>query len=52
MESLLWGLNLLAVLFACRWALREDSADDVQASAKPGAKTRAGTSGKRTPPGS
>ena len=25
MESLLWALNLVAVCFLCRWALKEDS---------------------------
>jgi hypothetical protein len=26
MESILWAIDLLAVAFACRWALREDEA--------------------------
>lgn len=27
MESILWALDLLAVLFLCRWALRADTSD-------------------------
>ncbi|MFC4929423.1 hypothetical protein [Massilia sp. GCM10023247] len=27
MESLLWAIDLLAVLYACRWALRADDAE-------------------------
>jgi hypothetical protein len=27
MESLLWALDLLAVVYACRWALRQDTAN-------------------------
>jgi len=27
MESLLWGLDLLAVVYLCIWALRQDKAD-------------------------
>lgn len=27
MESILWACNLLAVLYACRWALRADAAE-------------------------
>ncbi|WP_268824693.1 hypothetical protein [Massilia sp. MS-15] len=27
MESILWALDLFAVLFVCRWALREDMAE-------------------------
>lgn len=27
MESILWALDLLAVLFLCRWALRTDIAE-------------------------
>jgi len=26
MESILWACDLLAVVFACRWALRADAA--------------------------
>jgi hypothetical protein len=27
MESILWTLDLLVVVFACRWALRADEAE-------------------------
>jgi hypothetical protein len=36
MESLLWGLDLLAVLFLCRWALREDTSAPEAERKKPG----------------
>jgi len=27
MESILWALDLVVVVFACRWALRADQAE-------------------------
>jgi hypothetical protein len=37
MESLLWALDLVAVVFLCRWALRQDGAlGKRQGKQKPG----------------
>jgi hypothetical protein len=34
METFLWGLDLIAVVFLCHWALRQDGAQGKQQGKK------------------
>ena len=35
MESIIWGMDLVAVAYLCLWALRTDKAESGDKSAKP-----------------